>query len=99
MVACMGRHWGKTACMTEVLVNYPGGALAGVDGKGRKGLPTAWYAPNESYFQKVFQGIASAYAPVIRRACTAPRPYMIRPELMPGVATGQTWLYLSRKGS
>lgn len=46
MVACMGRRWGKTASMTEDIVNYPGGALAGVDGKGNKGLPTAWYAPN-----------------------------------------------------
>lgn len=27
MVACMGRRWGKTASMTEVIVNYPGGAL------------------------------------------------------------------------
>lgn len=76
MVACMGRRWGKTSVLTEVLVNYPGGALGGVDGKGRKGLPTAWYAPNDSYFQKVYQGIAQAYAPVIKRAVTAPRPYI-----------------------
>jgi hypothetical protein len=75
-VACMGRRFGKTYLMCEVIINMPGGALGGVDGKGKKGLPTAWYAPNDSYFAKVFQGIASQYAPVIRRAVTAPRPYI-----------------------
>jgi len=73
-VACMGRRYGKTFLLTEVLLNLPGGALGGADGSGRKGLPTAWYAPNDSYFTKVFQGIASQYAPVIQRANTAPRP-------------------------
>ncbi len=73
-VACMGRRFGKTHLMQEVILNLPGGALAGFDGSGRKGLPTAWYAPNDSYFQKVFQGIAQQYAPVIRRATSAPRP-------------------------
>ena len=73
-VACMGRRYGKTHLATEIILNLPGGALAGLDGTGRKGLPTAWYAPNDSYFQKVFQGIAQQYAPVIRRATSSPRP-------------------------
>ena len=73
-VACMGRRFGKTHLMVEVIVNMPGGALGGIDGRGKKGLPCAWYAPNDSYFTKVFQGIASQYAPVIRRANTSPRP-------------------------
>lgn len=75
-VACMGRRFGKTHLMTEVIVGLPGGALGGVDGTGRKGLPTAWYAPNDSYFQKVFQGLAAQYAPIIKRSVTAPRPYI-----------------------
>ena len=75
-VACMGRRFGKTYLMQEVILNMPGGSLGGMDGKGRKGLPTAWYAPNDSYFQKVFQGIVSSYAPVIRKATIAPRPYI-----------------------
>lgn len=69
-VACMGRRFGKTHLMTELILNgKKRGALA-------KGKPTAWYAPNDSYFQKVYQGIASQYAPVIKRAVTAPRPYI-----------------------
>lgn len=73
-VACCGRRWGKTYALTEILLNRPGGALAGKDGRGRRGLPTAWYAPNDSYFSKVFQGIANQYAPVIRKATSQPRP-------------------------
>lgn len=73
-VACMGRRFGKTFLLLEVLVNMPGGAFGGKDGTGKKGLPTAWYAPNDSYFANVFQAIASQYAPVIRRATTSPRP-------------------------
>lgn len=73
-VACMGRRFGKTYLMCEVIMNLPGGALGGVDGRGKRGLPCAWYAPNDSYFTKVFQSIASQYAPVIRRANTSPRP-------------------------
>lgn len=76
VVACMGRRFGKTHLLTEVLINYPGGALGGKDGKGIKGLPTAWYAPNDSYFQNVFKGIARQYASVIKRAVSAPRPYI-----------------------
>lgn len=73
-VACCGRRWGKTYALTEILLNRPGGALAGRDGRGRRGLPTAWYAPNDSYFSKVFQGIAQQYAPLIRKATSQPRP-------------------------
>jgi len=69
-VACMGRRFGKTHLMTELILNgKKRGAFA-----AKK--PTAWYAPNDSYFQKVYQGIAQQYAPVIRRAVTAPRPYI-----------------------
>lgn len=73
-VACMGRRWGKTHALTEILVNQPGGALAGRSGYGRHGLPCAWYAPNDAYFTKVFQGIVQQYRPLIRRANTSPRP-------------------------
>lgn len=73
-VACCGRRWGKTYALTEILLNRPGGALAGRDGLGRRGLPCAWYAPNDAYFTNVFQGIAHQYAPVIRRATSQPRP-------------------------
>ncbi len=73
-VACMGRRYGKTYLMAEVVLNLPGGALGGADGTGRKGLPCAWYAPNDSYFGRVFFDIAGQYAPVIRRATTQPRP-------------------------
>ena len=73
-VACCGRRWGKTYALTEILLNRPGGALAGKDGRGRRGLPTAWYAPNDSYFTKVFQGIAQQYGGVIRKATSQPRP-------------------------
>lgn len=70
----MGRRWGKTFLLTEVMVNMPGGALGGLDGIGRRGLPCAWYAPNDSYFTRVFFDIAEQYAPVIRKATTQPRP-------------------------
>lgn len=73
-VACMGRRFGKTHLLTEVIVNMPGGAFGGVDGSGRRGLPCAWYAPNDSYFSKVFQTIANQYDPIIKRANTSPRP-------------------------
>ena len=53
-----------------------GGAYSGHDGSCKTGLPTAWYAPNDSYFEKVYQGIASQYAPVIKRAVSSPRPYI-----------------------
>jgi phage FluMu gp28-like protein len=69
-VACMGRRFGKTHLMTEVILNgKKNGALA-----ARK--PTAWYAPNDSYFAKVYQGIVSQYMPVIKRAATMPRPHI-----------------------
>ena len=73
-VCCMGRRFGKTYLMVEVILNLPGGALAGADGSGRNGLPCAWYAPNDSYFSRVFQDIALQYAPVIRKATSQPRP-------------------------
>jgi predicted phage terminase large subunit-like protein len=73
-VACMGRRWGKTALMIEILLNRRGGALAGADGLGRRGLPCAWYAPNDAYFSRVFQDIISQYSAVICKASTAPRP-------------------------
>lgn len=73
-VACCGRRWGKTYALTEILLNRPGGALAGHDGRGRRGLPAAWYAPNDAYFQNVFKGIAAQYAQLIRKATTQPRP-------------------------
>lgn len=72
-VACMGRRFGKTELMSEVVLTYPGGALAGND-EGRHGLPCAWYAPNDSYFTEVYERIATQYADVIRRATTQPRP-------------------------
>lgn len=75
-VACMGRRWGKTYGLTEILINQRGGALAGADGTGRRGLPCAWYAPNDSYFQKVYQGIHRLYMPVIKKATSQPRPYI-----------------------
>ncbi len=69
-VACMGRRFGKTHLMTELIVN---GKKRGALGAGK---PCAWYAPNDSYFQNVFKGIARQYAPVIKRAVTSPRPYI-----------------------
>ena len=73
-VACMGRRWGKTHLLIEILLNRKGGALAGAMGYGKRGLPCAWYAPNDAYFTRVFQDILSQYAKVIRKANTAPRP-------------------------
>jgi predicted phage terminase large subunit-like protein len=73
-VACMGRRLGKTILMQDVILNYPGGALAGKDGSGKRGLPVAWYAPNDAYFSEVFQEVARSYGPVIRKATTQPRP-------------------------
>lgn len=73
-VACMGRRYGKTYLLQDVILNQPGGALGGRDGRGRQGLPCAWYAPNDSYFARVYQDIARQYAPVIRKATTSPRP-------------------------
>lgn len=73
-VACMGRRFGKTYLMVEVALNLPGGALGGFDGKGKQGLPCAWYAPNDSYFTRVFQEIVQQYGPVIRKATSQPRP-------------------------
>ncbi|MBK1710745.1 phage terminase large subunit [Marichromatium gracile] len=73
-VACMGRRFGKTHLMQDVILNQPGGALAGARGDGRRGLPTAWYAPNDAYFSEVFQSIARTYAPVVRKATSQPRP-------------------------
>jgi hypothetical protein len=73
-VACMGRRYGKTHLMIDVILNQPGGALAGKRGDGRKGLPCAWYAPNDAYFSNVFKTIVQQYLPVIRKATTQPRP-------------------------
>lgn len=73
-VARMGRRWGKTVALTEILINRPGGALAGIDGRGRHGLPCAWYAPTDAYFSRVFLEITNQYAPVIRKATSQPRP-------------------------
>ncbi len=73
-VACMGRRWGKTHLLIEILLNRQGGAIAGARNDGRKGLPTAWYAPNDAYFTRVFQDIAQQYAPMIRKATSQPRP-------------------------
>ena len=69
-VACMGRRFGKTHLMTELIIN---GKKRGALGAGK---PTAWYAPNDSYFSNVFKGMAQQYAPVIKRAVTSPRPYI-----------------------
>ena len=69
-VACMGRRFGKTHLMTEIIIN---GKKRGALGAGK---PTAWYAPNDSYFANVFKGIARQYAPVIKRAVSSPRPYI-----------------------
>jgi len=60
--------------MIEVAINQPGGCLAGTHGRGRPGLPCAWYAPNDAYFTRVYQEIAQQYAQAIRRVTTAPRP-------------------------
>lgn len=73
-VACMGRRYGKTHLMIDVILNQPGGALAGKRGDGRKGLPCAWYAPNDAYFSNVFKTIVNQYLPVIRKATSQPRP-------------------------
>lgn len=73
-VCCMGRRYGKTYLMTEIVLNQKGGALGGADGYGRRGLPCAWYAPNDSYFTRVFADITYQYAGVIRRATSQPRP-------------------------
>lgn len=75
-VACMGRRFGKTYLMMDVIVAQPGGAFAGIDGSGRRGLPCAWYAPNDAYFTEVFQETARLYAPVIRKATSQPRPVL-----------------------
>lgn len=72
-VACMGRRFGKTELMSEVIVTYPGGALAG-KGRGGRGVPCAWYAPNDTYFTEVYERIVTQYSGVIRRATTQPRP-------------------------
>ena len=69
----MGRRFGKTELMSEVIVTYPGGALAGRE-DGRRGLPCAWYAPNDSYFTEVYERISTQYDSVIRRSTTQPRP-------------------------
>ena len=69
-----GRRWGKTYALIDILLNQPGGALAGRDGHGRRGLPCAWYAPNDAYFVRVFQEIAMQYQAVIRKATSQPRP-------------------------
>ena len=73
-VACMGRRFGKTYLLQDLMVAHPGGALAGKDGYGRRGLPCAWYAPNDAYFSRVFQEITQQYAKVIRKATSQPRP-------------------------
>lgn len=73
-VACMGRRFGKTHLMIDVILNQRGGALAGKDGTGQRGLPCAWYAPNDSFFSEVFQEMARTYATVIRKATSQPRP-------------------------
>ena len=73
-VACMGRRFGKTYLLQDLMVAHPGGALAGRDGYGRHGLPCAWYAPNDAYFSRVFQEITQQYAKVIRKATSQPRP-------------------------
>lgn len=70
----MGRRYGKTMLMQEIILNHRGGALAGARNDGRRGLPCAWYAPNDSYFTRVFSDIASQYAGVIRKATSQPRP-------------------------
>ena len=66
-VACMGRRFGKTYLLQDVILNQPGGALGGCDGRGRVGLPCAWYAPNDSYFTRVYRDIALQYAKIIRK--------------------------------
>lgn len=73
-VCCMGRRFGKTLLMQEVILNIPGGAMGGRDGRGGRGLPCAWFAPNDSYFTRVFAEIAYQYDPVIRKATSQPRP-------------------------
>lgn len=73
-VACMGRRYGKSLLMVETVLNQPGGALGGKDGLGRRGLPCAWYAPNDSYFSRIYQDIAGQYAGAIRKATSQPRP-------------------------
>ena len=73
-VACMGRRFGKTYLLQDVILNQPGGALGGCDGRGRVGLPCAWYAPNDSYFTRVYRDIALQYAKIIRKATSQPRP-------------------------
>lgn len=73
-VACMGRRWGKTHLLIEILLNRPGGAIAGARNDGRRGSPCAWYAPNDAYFTRVFQDIVQQYGAVIRKATSQPRP-------------------------
>lgn len=75
-VACMGRRFGKTHLMIDIILNQRGGALVGADGSGRYGLPTAWYAPSDSYFTMVFQEIVRMYGPLIARCPTQPRPFI-----------------------
>lgn len=70
----MGRRYGKTMLMQDVILNQKGGAISGARNDGRHGLPCAWYAPNDSYFSRVFQDIARQYAGVIRKATSQPRP-------------------------
>ena len=73
-VACMGRRFGKTYLLQDVILNQPGGALGGRDGRGRVCLPCAWYARNASSFTRVYQDIALQYAKIIRKATSQPRP-------------------------
>lgn len=69
-----GRRFGKTYALIDMILNQHGGALGGKDGRGRRGLPCAWYAPNDAYFTRVFQEIALQYQAVIRKATSQPRP-------------------------
>lgn len=73
-VCCMGRRFGKTLALIEIILNRKGGALAGKDGYGRRGLPCAWYAPNDAYFTRVYHDILLQYQGVIRKATSQPRP-------------------------
>jgi predicted phage terminase large subunit-like protein len=70
----MGRRFGKTELMKEMIINYPRGAFGGMDGSGRKGLPCAWYAPNDAYFIRVFHDVVRQYLSAIKRATAQPRP-------------------------
>jgi predicted phage terminase large subunit-like protein len=70
----MGRRFGKTELMKEIILNRRGGALAGIDGTGKKGLPCAWYAPKDAYLTQIFQDIVLKYDKVIKKKPSAPRP-------------------------